>query len=261
MKAAIIGAGSLGQSIAKGLLKNKVVNSLYLTKRNIDSIADFNVYDEVILTSDNEEAIKNSEILIFAVQPRHLEDILKNIKHLLTENHVLITVITGFSIAKIEAIVGSNTYIIRSMPNTAAAVGQSMTCISPNTKGKEKVALAKTIFNSLGESMVIPEDQLQAATVICASGIAFWMRLIRATTQGAIQLGFEADEAHKLAMQTCFGAATLLKESGNHPEAEIDRVTTPGGCTIEGLNEMEHQGLSSSLIRGLVTSFEKINQI
>ena len=261
MKAAIIGAGSLGQSIAKGLLKNKVVNSLYLTKRNIDSIADFNVYDEVILTSDNEEAIKNSEILIFAVQPRHLEDILKNIKHLLTENHVLITVITGFSIAKIEAIVGSNTYIIRSMPNTAAAVGQSMTCISPNTKGKEKVALAKTIFNSLGESMVIPEDQLQAATVICASGIAFWMRLIRATTQGAIQLGFEADEAHKLAMQTCFGAATLLKESGNHPEAEIDRVTTPGGCTIEGLNEMEHQGLSSSLIKGINKSFDKINLI
>ena len=109
--------------------------------------------------------------------------------------------------------------------------------------------------------MEIPEEQLQAATVICASGIAFWMRLIRATTQGAIQLGFEAHEAHELAMQTCFGAATLLKESGNHPEAEIDRVTTPGGCTIEGLNEMEHQGLSSSLIKGINTSFNKINQI
>ncbi|TXD47123.1 pyrroline-5-carboxylate reductase [Polaribacter sp. IC073] len=261
MKAAIIGAGSLGQSIAKGLLKNKTVTSLYLTKRNTDSIKAFKVYDEVILTSDNEEAIQNSDILIFAVQPRHLEDILKNVKHLLKDNHVLITVITGFYIAKIEAIVGVDTYIIRSMPNTAAAVGQSMTCLSPNTKGKEKVELAKTIFNSLGESMEIPEEQLQAATVICASGIAFWMRLIRATTQGAIQLGFEADEAHKLAMQTCFGAATLLKESGNHPEAEIDRVTTPGGCTIEGLNEMEHQGLSSSLIKGINKSFDKISQI
>jgi pyrroline-5-carboxylate reductase len=102
---------------------------------------------------------------------------------------------------------------------------------------------------------------MQAATVICASGIAFWMRLIRATTQGAIQLGFEAKEAQELAMQTCYGAASLLIESGNHPEQEIDRVTTPMGCTIEGLNEMEHQGLSSSLIKGIVTSFEKINQI
>ncbi|QXP70352.1 pyrroline-5-carboxylate reductase [Polaribacter sp. R2A056_3_33] len=261
MKAAIIGAGSLGQSIAKGLLKNKVVSSLYLTKRNTSSIASFNTYNEVVLTSDNEEAVKNSDILIFALQPRHLEKILKDLKPLLNENHVIITVITGFSIEKIEAIIGIDKFIIRSMPNTAAAVGQSMTCLSPNVKGKEKVELAKTIFNSLGQSLEIPEEQLQAATVICASGIAFWMRLIRATTQGAIQLGFEADEAHKLAMQTCFGAASLLKESGNHPEAEIDRVTTPGGCTIEGLNEMEHQGLSSSLIKGINKSFDKINQI
>ncbi|SDR86501.1 pyrroline-5-carboxylate reductase [Polaribacter sp. KT25b] len=261
MKVAIIGAGSLGQSISKGLLKNKVVSSLYLTKRNTNSIKDFNDFNEVILTSDNTEAIKNSDILIFAVQPRHLETILTSVKPLLHKNHVLISVITGFSIAKIEAIVGENHFIIRSMPNTAASVGQSMTCLSPNTKGKEKVELAQTIFNSLGVSLEIPEEQLQAATVICASGIAFWMRLIRATTQGAIQLGFEADVAHKLAMQTCFGAASLLKESGRHPEAEIDRVTTPGGCTIEGLNEMEHQGLSSSLIKGINKSFDKINQI
>ena len=261
MKVAIIGAGSLGQSIAKGLLINNVVSSLYLTKRNTDSLSKFNEYKEVVLTSDNREAVKNADILIFAVQPRHFNRILESIQPLLTDNHVLISVITGFSIAKIETIVGASTSIIRSMPNTAASVGQSMTCLSSNTKGKEKVELAKTIFNSLGVSMEIPEEQLQAATVICASGIAFWMRLIRATTQGAIQLGFEADEAHKLAMQTCFGAASLLNESGNHPEAEIDRVTTPGGCTIEGLNEMEHQGLSSSLIKGINKSFDKINQI
>ena len=261
MKVAIIGAGSLGQSIAKGLLINNVVSALYLTKRNTDSLSKFNEYKEVVLTSDNREAVKNADILIFAVQPRHFNRILESIQPLLNDNHVLISVITGYSIAKIETIVGANTDIIRSMPNTAASVGQSMTCLSSNTKGKEKVELAKTIFNSLGVSMEIPEEQLQAATVICASGIAFWMRLIRATTQGAIQLGFEADEAHKLAMQTCFGAASLLNESGNHPEAEIDRVTTPGGCTIEGLNEMEHQGLSSSLIKGINKSFDKIKQI
>ena len=261
MKVAIIGAGSLGQSIAKGLLKSKSVESLYLTKRNLESLNDFNVYNEVVLTSDNEKAVKNADVLIFAVQPRHFDKILENLKPNITDNHVIISVITGFSIDKMEAIVGQDKNIIRSMPNTAASVGQSMTCISANTKGKEKVAIAKTIFNSLGTSLEIPEEQLQAATVICASGIAFWMRLIRATTQGAIQLGFEPDEAHELAMQTCFGAATLLKESGKHPEAEIDRVTTPGGCTIEGLNEMEHQGLSSSLIKGINASFEKINQI
>ncbi|WP_346880821.1 pyrroline-5-carboxylate reductase [uncultured Algibacter sp.] len=261
MKVAIIGAGSLGQSIAKGLLSSEALTALCLTKRNLDAIQGFDTDKRVTLTSDNALAVQNSDIVIFAIQPRHFEGILNAVKPHLKASQVLISVITGFAISRIEDIVGKASYIIRSMPNTAASVGQSMTCISTNEKGKEKVELAKTIFNSMGRSMVIPEEQLQAATVICASGIAFWMRLIRATTQGAVQLGFEAHEAHELAMQTCFGAATLLKESGKHPEEEIDRVTTPSGCTIEGLNEMEHRGLSSSLIKGINASFEKINQI
>ena len=261
MKIAIIGAGNLGQSIAKGLITTNAITSLYLTKRNIFAIQEFESYKNVTLTADNVLAVKNSDILIFAVQPTHFEAILKDVTPHLSKNHVLISVITGFDIYRIENIVSQNRFIIRAMPNTAISVEQSMTCISANKKGQEKVKLAKDIFNRLGRSMIIPEEQIQAATVICASGIAFWMRLIRATTQGAIQLGFEAQEAHQLAMQTCFGAASLLIESGKHPEQEIDRVTTPRGCTIEGLNEMEHQGLSSSLIKGIVSSFEKINQI
>ncbi|WP_159019528.1 pyrroline-5-carboxylate reductase [Algibacter sp. L3A6] len=261
MRVAIIGAGSLGQSIAKGLLSSEALTSLYLTKRNLGALKDFDNSEKVTLTTDNVEAVKHADILIFAIQPRHFEGILNDLKPHLTKAHVLISVITGFAIARIEAIVGEDNYVVRAMPNTAASVGQSMTCISTNKKGKEKIDLAMAIFNSLGTSLEIPEEQLQAATVICASGIAFWMRLIRATTQGAVQLGFEAHEAHQLAMQTCFGAASLLKESGKHPEEEIDRVTTPSGCTIEGLNEMEHRGLSSSLIKGINASFEKINQI
>ena len=261
MRVAIIGAGSLGQSIAKGLLSSEALTSLYLTKRNLGALKDFDNSEKVTLTTDNIEAVKHADILIFAIQPRHFEGILNDLKPHLTKAHVLISVITGFAIARIEAIVGEDNYVVRAMPNTAASVGQSMTCISTNKKGKEKIDLAMAIFNSLGTSLEIPEEQLQAATVICASGIAFWMRLIRATTQGAVQLGFEAHEAHQLAMQTCFGAASLLKESGKHPEEEIDRVTTPSGCTIEGLNEMEHRGLSSSLIKGINASFEKINQI
>ena len=178
----------------------------------------------------------------------------------MTDKHVIISTITGFSIEKIEAVIGKDNFIIRSMPNTAISVGKSMTCICSNEKGKKRVELAKAIFNRMGHSMEIPEGQMQAATVICASGVAFWMRLIRATTQGAIQLGFDAKEAQELAMHTCNGAASLLIESGNHPEEEIDRVTTPMGCTITGLNEMEHQGLSSSLIRGIISSYDKITE-
>lgn len=261
MKIAIIGTGNLGQSIAKGLITTNAITTLYLTKRNLSSIQDFEGYKDVTLTSDNAEAVSNSDILIFAVQPAHFEDILKEIKTFLNENHVIISTITGFAISKIEKIVGKEQFVIRAMPNTAIAVGKSMTCLCANDNGQKRIKIAEAIFNRLGTSIAIPENQMQAATVVCASGIAFWMRLIRATTQAAIQLGFDAKEAQELAMHTCEGAANLLIKTGNHPEQEIDKVTTPKGCTIEGLNEMEHKGLSSSLIQGMVTSFNKINTI
>ncbi len=261
MKVAIIGTGNLGLAIAKGILNSNGATSMYLTKRNTAEISNYEKYGNVTVTSDNREAVEKSDILIFAVQPAQFEQILNDVKDLLNEKHVIISTITGVVIAQIEAIIGADHNIIRSMPNTAISVGKSMTCICSNEKGKKRIELAKAIFNRMGHSMVIPESQMQAATVICASGVAFWMRLIRATTQGAIQLGFDAKEAQELAMHTCNGAAGLLIESGNHPEAEIDRVTTPKGCTIQGLNEMEHQGLSSSLIQGIVASYEKISEI
>ncbi|MDT0648030.1 pyrroline-5-carboxylate reductase [Zunongwangia sp. F260] len=261
MKIAILGAGNLGLSIAKGLIVNNAFTTLYLSKRKVDNIKDYEEYSKVSVTSDNLEAVNNSDILIFAVQPTQLEGILEEIKDVLTDKHVLISTVTGFKIPRIEAIVGEDQFIIRSMPNTAIAVGKSMTCLCSNKKGEKRIAIAEAIFNRLGSSIIIPENKMQAATVICASGVAFWMRLIRATTQGAVQLGFDAKEAQELSMQTCLGAASLLIESGKHPEEEIDKVTTPRGCTIEGLNEMEHNGLSSSLIQGIQASFKKINSI
>ena len=260
MKIAILGAGNLGLSVAKGLIVNNAFTTLYLTKRKFADIQEYEEYSKVKVTDDNKVAVKNSDILIFAVQPTQLQGILEEIKNELTEKHVLVSTVTGFKIPQIEAVVGDQ-FIVRAMPNTAIAVGKSMTCLCSNEKGKKRIAIAEAIFNRLGSSIIIPETQMQAATVICASGIAFWMRLIRATTQGAVQLGFDAKDAHELSMQTCLGAASLLIESGKHPEEEIDKVTTPKGCTIEGLNEMEHNGLSSSLIKGIQASFKKINTI
>ena len=261
MKIAIIGTGNLGLSIAKGLLVNNTITTLYLTKRNPEVLMDWNKSKQVTVTKDNREAVSNSDILIFAVQPSQMEGILNEVKDLFNENHVIISTITGFKISRIEAIIGTEVPVIRSMPNTAISVGKSMTCLCSNEVGKKRIDIATAIFNAVGTSIKIEEEHMQAATVICASGIAFWMRLIRATTQGGVQLGFDAEEAMKMSMQTALGAASLLIETDTHPEQEIDKVTTPRGCTITGLNEMEHQGLSSSLIKGLVASFNKINEI
>ena len=261
MKIAIIGTGNLGLSIAKGLVINNTYTTLYLTKRNLDTLSNWKEYKNVTLTKDNSKALSNADIIIFAVQPSQFDAILNEIKPILNDKHVLISTITGYTIDRMETQIGNQYPIIRAMPNTAISVGKSMTCLCNNVVGKKSLPIAEAIFNGLGTTLTIDENHMQAATVLCASGIAFWMRLIRATTQGGVQLGFDADVALQMSMQTAMGAASLLIETGTHPEEEIDRVTTPRGCTITGLNEMEHQGLSSSLIKGLNASFDKINEI
>ena len=264
MKIAIIGTGNLGYSMALGILTqdNFKFKNLYLTKRNTASLDSWNRLPNVKISNDNKKAVRFSDIIIIAVQPNQLRDVLEELKSVVNpKRHTIISVVTGRKIQEIESVLGTEVSIIRSMPNTAISVGQSMTCLSCNDIGKKNIDFAKIIFNSLGKTLIIEEKLMQSATVICASGIAFWMRLIRATAQGAVELGFHAEEAQELSMQTCLGAASLLIKSESHPEQEIDKVTTPSGCTIAGLNEMEHQGLSSSLIKGLNTSFEKINQI
>lgn len=265
MKIAILGVGNLGYSIAVGILDKKrdiKCQALYLTKRNTSSLEHLRKLSAVRLTSDNIKAVRSSDVVIVAVLPTQLKKVLEEIKEVVNPNrHTIISVATGRKIVEIEEVLGNEVPVIRAMPNTAIAVGESMTCLSANENGNKNIDKAKIIFKTLGQTLCIDEKHMQAATVICASGIAFWMRLIRATTQGAVQLGFHSDEAQQLSMQTCLGAAKLLIDSQNHPEQEIDKVTTPSGCTIEGLNEMEHQGLSSSLIRGLVASYEKISEI
>lgn len=258
----IIGGGNLGTAIAQGLRKNSAFDKvgLTVTRRDLSHIQ-FLKDQNVEISSDNLQAASKGDVIILAVQPGQVKKVLSGIKEEIFPNKIIVSVATGFSIAQIEEIIGAEISIFRCMPNTAIAVQESMTCMASNKAGKPKREIIQSLFKPLGETAVVPEHLLQAATVLCASGIAFWMRFIRATTQGGIQLGFESEIALKIAMQTCLGAATLLKKNGSHPEAEIDHVTTPKGCTITGLNEMEHNGLSSAVIKGLNRSFEKINEI
>ena len=125
---------------------------------------------------------------------------------------------------------------------------------------QSELEMVQKMFETIGDTLVIEERMMQAATVLGASGTAFFLRFIRAMIQGGIQMGFHPHEAQTIAVQTAIGASTLVKD-GTHPEREIDKVTTPRGCTIEGLNEMEHRGLSSAVIKGLMASYEKINTI
>lgn len=258
---AIIGAGNLGLSIASGLIENNIADyaSLTLTQRRPPGKELLDKGFQVSLS--NVAAVQSSKIVIVCVQPHQLDAVLSEVKEHLTSSHLVISVITGVSLSKLQAGVPSNVPVVRAMPNTATAVGQSMTCLAFNTLSIEHTSLVESLFKSIGDTLVIEEELMQAATVLGASGIAFLMRYLRAATQAGVQMGFDSKDAQKIAVQTAKGAAVLLQENETHPEMEIDKVTTPKGCTIEGLNEMEHQGFSSALIKGVMTSFTKINTI
>ncbi|MBV6645260.1 MAG: pyrroline-5-carboxylate reductase [Cyclobacteriaceae bacterium] len=259
---AILGAGNLGISIAKGIAEKGLLKpfQMTLTRRNISGLA--SLADEGFeVTTDNAAAALKANIVFLCVQPKQLASLFEEIRPSLQEGQVLVSVITGVSLDQIAEMVGRNVPIIRAMPNTAIAIGESMTCLATEKKAKKHLPAIESFFQALGRTLVIDENLMQAATVLGASGIAFFMRYLRAATQGGIQMGFHAEDAQLIAVQTAKGAASLILENEQHPEVEIDKVTTPQGCTIEGLNEMEHQGFSSALIKGLMTSYNKIKSI
>lgn len=262
MKIAIIGGGNLGSAIAEGLIASKfcLASDITITRRNTAALSVLAAHGCTV-HSDNKKAVKDSEIIILAVKPYNYADIIENLKASFNpKKHVVVSVITGVWIEQLQKAIGKPVPVIRAMPNTAIAIRQSMTCLSVAGVSAEQEAFVHKLFDQLGSTVVIDEKLMDAATVLGACGTAFAMRYIRANIQGGIEIGFDANTAAYIAAQTVLGAADLLLKTGSHPEKEIDKVTTPKGCTIAGLNEMEHQGFSSSLIRGITVSYNKIGK-
>lgn len=259
-KIAIIGGGNLGMAIAEGLIQSNFVlpKHILITKRNIQTLHELE-RKGVLVSDKNEEALRYADLVVLAVKPFQVQDVLAALKkEFKEEKHVLVSVVTGISIEHISAILGMKIPIIRAMPNTAIAIQESMTCLAAKDASEDQLQYVQDVFGQLGKTVKIDEKLMDAATVLGACGTAFAMRYIRANIQGGIEIGFDAATANLIAAQTVKGAAELLLKKGSHPEQEIDKVTTPKGCTIAGLNEMEHRGFSSSLIKGLVASYEKI---
>lgn len=262
-KIAILGGGNIGTAVAKGLIRSGIFMSedIAITRLSSQPTSDL-LSLGVKVMYDNVEAIRDASYILFAVQPRQAEKLLRGLKdHIDPENQIIISVISAFSFSEIEEIIGSGYFIIRIMPNTAIAVCESMTCLAANKPSDRRVIEVKELFDRMGSTLIIEEDMMAASTVLSSCGTAFMMRYIRASTQGGIQIGFHAEEAQQISAQVAKGAAALLLQNGEHPEQEIDKVTTPMGLTIKGLNEMEHNGLSSAVIKGIVHSFDEMSAI
>lgn len=259
-KIGIIGAGNLGCAIAKGFISQAEMSpsDIYLSRRRTLLLAEKEKEGYVI--TDNHTLVKECDIIVLAVLPGQASEVVQEIKDgLKAGSKILVSVVSAVSINELKEWAGKGIEVVRVMPNTAIEYGASMTCIA----GEEEASVeeVKQLFEPLGQTMVIKEQLMPAATILAACGIAFFLRFIRAVSQGGIQIGFHADEAGEIAAQTARGAAELLLRTNNHPETEIDRVTTPMGCTISGLNEMEHFGLSSAMIKGIVKSYSGISDL
>ncbi len=243
------------------MLKSKSINpaNITATRRNASVLEKYKAQG-VNVTSNNSEAVSNANLIIMGLKPHHILQELDKLKGELRDDQVVVSLATGITLEELQNTLENPTAIFRAMPNTGTTVSESVTCICGNENAAEKEDTIKQLFDILGSTVVIHENLMEAATVLGACGIAFVLRFIRGMIQGGIQIGFDAKTAGLIVNQTVKGAAQLLIENGEHPEYEIDKVTTPRGCTIAGLNEMEHNGFSSALIKGIVSSYDKIEK-
>lgn len=258
-KIAILGGGNMGLSLAKGLAKSGKyrAQSITITRR---SRASLEVIEKLGFSAseDNSSAVAANELIVISVLPQQLNLVLDQIRSAVDpKRHLLVSVVSGVSSKDVQARLGKQVEVIRAMPNTAIAIGESMTCVASSAATKASMDLVKSLFDTVGQSIRIHEELMTSATALNACGIAFFLRAIRAASQGGVEIGFHAEDALRMAAQTAKGAAALLLVNNSHPENEIDKVTSPKGCTIAGLNEMEHAGFSSALIKGIRTSHQK----
>jgi len=258
---AIIGAGNMGGAIARGLSKGTLIQSKNIrvsdvSQANLDAITAFN--PEIVVSSSNREIVKNADIVILAVKPWLVEIISEEIENLIDLKHqIIVSIAAGVDFSKMATHFNAEATLFRVIPNIAIDVLQSVSTISSYNASKEQEALIVSLFAELGKAFLVPETQLNAFMSLSSCGIAYAFRYIRAATEGGVEMGIYPNVAKEVVIQTLRGAIDLLEATGAHPEVEIDKVTTPGGITIKGLNEMEAQGFTNAVIKGLKASHLK----
>ena len=258
---AILGGGTLGSALAQGWVAagRLTPDRVHVTRRHAAKLHTLAAAGFAV-GSDNAAAAAAADCVIVAVRPGQVEGVLQDIVGRVGSTPV-ISVATGVGLASLRQGLGDEFPVPRAMPNTAVETLSSMTCLAGDAASGVALEAARDLFDALGRTLLIDEEMMTPATALCACGIAFFLRTVRAAAQGGTEIGFHADEALLLAAQTARGAADLLLSGRGHPESEIDRVTTPRGCTIAGLNELEHQGFSSAMIRGILTSARRAGEL
>lgn len=257
MKIAIIGCGNMGGAIARALADSNDYGKKYsLVAANRTDGKLHKLCEEfpgMATTTDNKTAVSETGLVILAVKPWLFDDVAAEILPALRKDCIVVSVIAGVTLDRMQQTFATdrNTRpIFRLIPNTALTVGESMTVIAHRHASEEIVDCVEGLFAKAGETMIIEERLMEAATALGSCGTAFAMRYMRAAMEAGIEMGLYPAQARKIAAQTVKGAAELILRGSLHPEEEIDKVTTPGGITIKGLNRMEACGFTNAVIEG-----------
>lgn len=257
MKISVIGVGAMGGTLVEGLLQIPEINPSDITVSDpSEKAVNRFAHSGVSLSTDNGAAALGADIVVVVVKPWLVEQVLTNMRDALNlKEQIIIIIAAGVPSSSIKEWLdqdnGIKPRLFLAIPNTAIAVRESMTFVVPVDASPEDTRTIADLFSQLGHCMVTEERLLAAGTTLASCGIAYAMRYVRASVEGGVEIGFKAKEAEQIVLQTVKGAVSLLQATGEHPEAAVDKVTTPGGVTIKGLNEMEHAGFTSAVIRGL----------
>ena len=256
MKIAIIGAGNMGGAIARGLAKGSLVRVEDIRVSNpspgkLEALkAEF---PDMQVTADNSEAVAGADIVVLAVKPWMVGEVLHKLQ--LKETQMLISIAAGIKLGDLWQLLGQKgNPLFRVIPNTAISEMQSMTLVSCSQASQEQIQLVLDIFSEMGLAMLIPEEKMAAATAMTSCGIAYALKYIQAAMQAGIELGVRPKDGMRMVAQSLKGAAELILANDTHPSVEIDKVCTPGGLTIKGINQLEHDGFTSALINAIKIS-------
>lgn len=251
-------------ALAKGFLKAGLVTSDLLTASDVHAPARDSFEKETggKAVTSNAEVLRRSQVIFLSVKPGQVDEVLREIKPLFKKGHLLISIAAGITLARLQAGLPKGARVIRVMPNTPALVGASATGFSlGSAAGPTDAALAHQLFGSVGVAFEVKESLLDAVTGLSGSGPAYAYLMIEALSDGGVAAGLPREVATRLAAQTLLGSARMVLESGQHPGALKDMVTSPGGTTIEGLHQLEKGGLRGTLISAVRAAADKARQL
>lgn len=251
MKIAIIGLGKMGEALARGWAKHQLVG----TTRTSESAADAAKRLGIKVSTDSVAAVRGAQVVLLSVKPHQCEALLKKLAPKLTRDHLLVSIVASVTNEQLAKWSGGNASIIRAMPNTPCVIGEGMTVFAPGPGAETaEIKMAESLFSAVGRTAVVEESLMDGVTGLSGCGPAYIYMVIEALSEAGVMVGLPRKTATLLAAQTLSGAAQMVLQRGDHPAALKDEVTTPAGCTIDGLMALEEGKLRATLIHAVLAA-------